>query len=150
MEDDFFRPTTQAVFNFPIKAPDNSIYRNESAIDTLERVKDFIVNWIESGHINGDNKHNVSCTINIKSQEWDIVRDWVWSNKDNCTGISFLPYDGGTYVQAPFEDCTKEKYNELLSYIKDIDLSIVMEESDNTDLKGEAACAGGVCEVKSI
>lgn len=150
MEDDMFRPKSQAVFSFPIKAPNNSIYRTESAVDTLERVKDFNTKWILPAHISGDNTHNTSCTINVKPNEWDIVRDWIWTNKDDCTGISLLPYDGGTYVQAPFEDCDKETYDRLVEYIRLIDLSTVIEEDDNTDLKGESACAGGVCEVTTI
>lgn len=150
MEDDYFRPTIQAVFSFPIAAPKGSIYRTESAIDTLERVKDFMINWVFPGHRNGDNLHNVSCTINIKPEEWDIVRDWIWTNKNDCTGISLLPYDNGSYIQAPFEDISKEKYEELIKYVKNIDLSEIIEEEDYTDLKGEAACAGGVCEIQSI
>ena len=71
----------------------------------------------------------------------------MWDNRKYYNGLSVLPYDGGTYTQAPFEDITKEKYEELLETLKSVDLSKVVELADNTDLKGELACAGGACEV---
>ena len=71
----------------------------------------------------------------------------MWDNRKHYNGLSVLPYDGGTYTQAPFEDITKEKYEELLETLKSVDLSKVVELADNTDLKGELACAGGACEV---
>ena len=75
------------------------------------------------------------------------VGAFVYEHFDEMSGVSFLPYDLGTYVQAPFEDITKEKYEELLTYLTDIDLSEVKEEEDNTDLSGEIACGGGKCEI---
>ena len=72
----------------------------------------------------------------------------MWHNRHSYNGISVLPYDGGTYPQMPFEDITKEKYDELVSLVTSIDLTSVTEDEDNTDLTGEAACAGGQCEVK--
>lgn len=89
----------------------------------------------------------MSCTISLKDDEWEECIDWMWSNRNEYNGISVLPYDGGTYVQAPFEDITEARYYELEAHLKAIDLSEVSEESDNTDLAGEAACAGGVCEL---
>ena len=71
----------------------------------------------------------------------------MWKNRNDYNGISVLPYDGGTYVQAPFEDITKEQYETLLAHLKQVDLTPVVEHEDNTDLAGEAACAGGVCEI---
>jgi ribonucleoside-diphosphate reductase alpha chain len=71
----------------------------------------------------------------------------MWENRDHYNGLSVLPYNGGTYVQAPFEDITEEQYNELMISLHNIDLSNVIELDDNTDLKGEAACAGGACEI---
>ena len=68
--------------------------------------------------------------------------------KNHYNGLSVLPYDGGTYTQAPFEDITEEKYNEMMAVLTDIDLTQVVESHDETDLKGELACAGGACEVK--
>jgi ribonucleoside-diphosphate reductase alpha chain len=72
----------------------------------------------------------------------------MWKNREHYNGLSVLPFDGGTYVQAPFEDCTKEKYEEMLTALTEVDLSKIVETEDNTDLSGELACAGGSCEVK--
>jgi ribonucleoside-diphosphate reductase alpha chain len=71
----------------------------------------------------------------------------MWENKDTYNGISVLPYDGGTYKQTPFEDITEEEYYKLSANLSDIDLSLATEDGDYTDLTGEAACAGGACEV---
>jgi ribonucleoside-diphosphate reductase alpha chain len=72
----------------------------------------------------------------------------MWDNKKFYNGLSVLPYDGGTYIQAPFEDCTEEKYDEMMKSLHNIDLSKVIEFADNTNLMGEVACAGGACEVQ--
>jgi ribonucleoside-diphosphate reductase alpha chain len=74
----------------------------------------------------------------------------MWDNRNSYNGLSVLPYNGGTYQQAPFEDCSKETYEAMVKSLSEIDLTKVVEESDNTDLKGELACAGGTCEVKFI
>ena len=74
----------------------------------------------------------------------------MWDNRDSYNGLSVLPFDGGTYTQAPFEDCSKETYEAMMSYLKAVDLTRVTEEEDNTDLKGEVACSGGSCEVKFV
>ena len=71
----------------------------------------------------------------------------MWENKDHYNGLSVLPYDGGTYTQAPFEDITKEKYEEMMISLESVDLTEIIETEDETDLKGELACAGGACEV---
>jgi ribonucleoside-triphosphate reductase (thioredoxin) len=147
VEDEKFRPTTQAVIEIPQKAPDNAIIRTESPLDLLERVARFDVEWVGGGHRDGQNNNNVSCTISIKEDEWDIVGEWQWRNRNKFNGISVLPYDGGTYVQAPFEDITEEEYRLLEGSLSSIDLTKVVEETDNTDHKQEAACAGGVCEI---
>jgi ribonucleoside-diphosphate reductase alpha chain len=147
IEDDYFRPHDTAIISVPQKAPEGSITRHESALDLLERVKYVHLNWVKKGHRNGQNTNNVSATITIKSDEWEPVGEWMWENKSNYNGLSVLPYDGGTYVQAPFEDCNEETYNELLPSLKLVNLDNVIELEDNTDLKGEAACAGGACEI---
>lgn len=146
VEDDKFSPS-QAVATFPQKAPEGAIYRTESPADLLERVRIFNLEWVRHGHNNGDNTHNVSCTISLKPDEWGLCAQWMWDNRNDYNGISVLPYDGGTYVQAPFEDITKEQFDELVINFNNIDLTQVKEEDDNTDLSGEAACAGGACEV---
>jgi len=147
IEDEFFRPHDTAVITIPQKAPMGSIVRHESVFQMLERVKKVSQEWIKPGHRSGQNTHNVSATVSIKEDEWDLVGDWMWNNRDFYNGLSVLPYNGGTYTQAPFEDCTKEQFETLLSALKDVDLTKVVELQDNTDLRGEAACAGGACEI---
>lgn len=148
IEDEYFRPHDTAVIGIPQKAPEDAIFRTESPIQLLERVKRVHGEWIKPGHRTGNNSHNVSATISIREHEWDAVGEWMWENKEFYNGLSVLPYDGGTYIQAPFEDCTKEKYEELMKTLHEVDLSKVVELEDNTDLSGEVACAGGACEVK--
>jgi ribonucleoside-diphosphate reductase alpha chain len=150
IEDEYFRPHDTAVIGIPQKAPEGSILRNESPIQLLERVKKVQQEWIKPGHRSGSNAHNVSATISIREHEWPAVGEWMWENKEYYNGLSVLPYDGGTYIQAPFEDCTKEKYEELMKALHDVDLSKIVESDDNTDLSGEVACAGGACEVKFV
>ena len=147
VEDEYFRPHDTAVIGIPQKAPEGSILRNESPIQLLERVKKVQQEWIKPGHRSGSNAHNVSATISIREHEWPAVGEWMWENREYYNGLSVLPYDGGTYIQAPFEDCTEEKYEELMETLKDVDLSKIVEIDDNTDLSGEVACAGGACEV---
>lgn len=148
LEDEYFRPHDTAVISVPQKAPKGSILRNESAIDLLERVKKVSKEWIKNGHRSGANAHNVSATISLKDDEWEIVGKWMWENREHYNGLSVLPYDGGTYTQAPFEDCTEDKFNELMKNLHRIDLSKVVEMTDETNLSGELACAGGACEIK--
>jgi len=147
VEDDVFNPNG-AVLSFPQKAPEDAVLRSEKPLELLERVREYNLDWVRHGHISGDNTHNVSCTISIKDEDWADVTDWMWYNRNEYNGISVLPYDGGTYVQAPFEDCTEEEYNALLPYLQAIDLSEVVETVDNTDLTGEIACGAGGCEIK--
>jgi ribonucleoside-triphosphate reductase (thioredoxin) len=131
----------------PMKAPEGAILRTESAIDLLERVKLFSDKWIKPGHNDGINTHNVSATISIKEGEWDAVGNWMWDNKDTYNGLSVLPYHGGTYVQTPFENCTKEEYERRVKTLVDVDLTKVSEIDDNTAFNQESACAGGKCEI---
>jgi ribonucleoside-diphosphate reductase alpha chain len=148
VEDEYFRPHDTAVIGIPQKAPDTAIFRTESPIQLLERVKKVHSEWVKPGHRSGNNSHNVSATISIREHEWKAVGEWMWENKEFYNGLSVLPYDGGTYIQAPFEDCTKEKYDELMKTLNDVDLSKIVEIEDMTDLSGELACAGGACEIK--
>jgi len=147
VEDEYFRPHDTAVITIPQKAPEGSILRHESVFQMLERVKKVSQEWIRNGHRTGQNTHNVSATVSIKDDEWDLVGDWMWKNRKFYNGLSVLPYNGGTYTQAPFEDCTEEEFNRLVITLKDVDLTKVIELQDNTDLRGEAACAGGACEI---
>ena len=147
IEDEYFRPHDTAVISVPQKAPEGSIIRTESAINLLERVKKIQQDWIKPGHRSGSNLHNVSATISIKNDEWDMVGDWMWENREYYAGLSVLPYSDHTYIQAPFEDITEEKYNELVQSLHNIHLDKVIEIDDTTDARGEVACAGGACEI---
>jgi ribonucleoside-triphosphate reductase len=147
VEDDFFKPNIQAVVSVPQKAPKGAIYRTESPMDLLERTKKFNVEWVKAGHRKGANTNNVSATISVKQEEWDSVGEWMWKNKNTFNGLSVLPYDNGSYTQAPFEDITEDKFKEMESHLNNIDLKQIVEMTDETDLKDQAACAGGACEV---
>ena len=147
IEDDYFRPHDTAIISIPQAAPEGSIIRTESPFDLLERVKKVATEWVASGHRNGSNTHNVSATISLKENEWEAAGEWMWINRNSYNGLSVLPYDGGSYTQAPFEDITEKEYEELLKHLVNVDLSQVVELEDNTDLKGELACAGGSCEI---
>ena len=148
IEDDKFRPHDTAIISIPQKAPQGSITRHESALDLLKRVKGVSDTWIKGGHRKGQNTHNVSATVTIKPDEWKGVGEWMWLNRKCYNGLSVLPFSDHSYVQAPFTDCTKEEYNSLSQLMKRIDLDLIIEEQDDTDLQGELACAGGgSCEI---
>ena len=136
-----------AVITIPVKAPDSAKIRTEDVTQFLERVKYFTNSWVKSGHNGGMNTHNVSATVSIKPEDWSKVSLWLWENQDSFNGLSFLPYDTGTYVQAPFEDIDEDEYVRFSKHIKRINLEEVLELEDNTNLQGELACAGGACEI---
>ena len=148
IEDEYFRPHDTAVISAPQRSPEGAITRAESAIEMLERVKKVSTEWVRPGHWKGQNTHNVSATVTIKDDEWAEVGEWMWENRSCYNGLSVLPHSDHTYVQAPFEDCDEETYNEMMKSLATIDLTNVIETQDNTDLQGELACAGGVCEIK--
>ena len=147
VEDEFFKPKSQAVVSIPVEAPKGAILRTESPFALLERVKLFHEDWVGPGHIKGDNTHNISATISVKDDEWDEVGQWMWNNRDSYNGLAVLPFDGGSYVQAPFEEISMQKYHAMAKQMQEVDLTKVKEDGDYTDLKGEIACAGGVCEI---
>ena len=147
VEDDFFKPDLQAVVSVPQKSPKGAIYRTESAKELLERTKKFNLEWVKKGHRKGANTNNVSATISVKPDEWEAVGEWMWENKNTFNGLAVLPYDNGSYTQAPFEDITEEKFLEMESHLNGIDLTKVTETSDETNLQDQAACAGGNCEI---
>ena len=148
IEDEYFRPHDTAVISIPQKAPEGAIMRFESPFQLLDRIKKVHLEWVKPGHRTGNNTHNVSATVSLKDDEWDLAGEWMWENRDHYNGLSVLPYANHTYMQAPFEDCTKEEYDQLFKSLSSVDLSQVIELDDNTDLSGEIACAGGACEVK--
>jgi ribonucleoside-diphosphate reductase alpha chain len=161
-EDDVLRPADTICVRIPVKAPEGSIFRTETAIDTLERVKKFSLEWIKPGHINGDNTHNVSATISIDKNrkymievfsdsyqdEWEVVGEWMWENRDVYNGLSVLPFFGGSYIQAPFSDITKEEYEQRIASLKNVDLTKVIELDDTVDFGQIAACSGGACSLE--
>ena len=147
VEDEYFRPHDTAVIEIPQKAPEGAILRTESPFQLLERVKKVATEWVRPGHRKGSNSHNVSATISLKDTDWELAGEWMWNNRNDYNGLSVLPYNGGTYTQAPFEDITEERYNEMMEYLTSVDLSHIVELQDDTNLSGELACAGGSCEI---
>lgn len=148
IEDDYFKPTIQSIISVPQRAPKGSLLRNNTtALELLERVKKFNIEWVKNGHRKGENTNNVSATISIKEGEWDEVGEWMWKNREFYNGLSVLPYDGGSYVQAPLQTCTKEKFEEMVKHLHALDLTQVIEMDDNTNLMDQQACAGGSCEI---
>jgi len=137
-EPDFHNPNS-LVFSFPIETPSSSIVRDRvSALQQLELVSAFNKSWCE---------HKASVTIYVKEDEWLDVGAWVHKNFDSISGVSFLPYDGGSYRQAPYEEITKDQYDKLAATMPLIDFSEYVEEEDNTTASQELACVGGVCEL---
>ena len=147
VEDDVLRPHDTVCVRIPVKAPEGSIFRTESPLETLERVKKFSIEWIKEGHLIGDNTHNVSATISLKPEEWPVAGEWMWNNREHYNGLSVLPYFGHTYKQAPFEDITEEEYNTRLNALHALDLTKVTELDDTVEFGQVAACAGGACEI---
>ena len=150
VEDDYFRAHDTAVISIPQKAPRGAILRTEKPLDLLERIKKVATEWVKPGHRNGSNTHNVSATVSLKEKDWEPVGEWMWENRESYNGLSVLPHDGGTYVQAPFEDVTKAQYESMIESLNSIDLTRVVEMEDNTDLSGELACSGGSCTVEAL
>jgi len=148
IQDEYFKPHLQSVISIPQSAPEGAITRSETALDQLERVQRFNVEWVKEGHRDGSNTNNVSCTVTIDKHEWEAVGDWMWENRKTYSALSVLPQDLGTYIQAPFETITKERFEELVNHLHAIDLTKVIEMTDNTSLADQAACVGGAnCEI---
>ena len=149
LEDEYFSPETTAVIAIPQKASYGAITRhNETPIQLLERIKDVMIRWVLPGHIIGDNTHNVSATVSVKDDEWIIVRDWIWENREFLTAVSCFPHSDANYKQMPFEDITKEQYEELSKNLHEMDLSNVIEIDPNINhSRDSVACAGGNCNI---
>lgn len=143
LEDEFFKPLKQSVLSVPQKAPEGAVTRGESALDMLDRVSKVWSSWVKGGHRKGANKNNVSATVTIKPEEWAEVGDWMWDHKNEFTALSVLPFSQHSYIQAPYEDITKEEYESMIKSLHAINLDNVIELADNTDLAAEAACGGG-------
>jgi ribonucleoside-triphosphate reductase len=147
IEDEYFRPHDTAVIGVPQKCPEGSITRKETALQLLKRIKKVSSEWVRHGHTRGQNTHNVSATITIKQDEWTDVGDWMWENRKYYNGLSALPHNDHTYKQAPFEDCSPEKYQVLIEALNNFNVKKIVEIEDNTNLTGELACSGGSCEI---
>jgi ribonucleoside-diphosphate reductase alpha chain len=147
--DEFFRPHDTAVLEIPQKAPLLAINRNESIFALLSRIKEFNLKWIRGGHRNGENYNNVSATVSIKPNEWELVGEWMWENRNNYNGLSVIPFieEDHNYTQMPFEEIDEQTYNEMYKKLKEVDILKIKEVEDSTDLSGELACAGGACEI---
>jgi ribonucleoside-diphosphate reductase alpha chain len=148
VEDDQLKSHDTAIITIPQEAPIGSILRTESVLDLLNRISKFNLQWVKEGHAKGDNANNVSATVSIKPEEWDLVGNWMYENRSTYNGISVLPYDNGSYIQAPFENCTKEQFDKLSKSLTEIDLTKIVENDDNTEHSQELACAGDNCEIK--
>ena len=147
VEQDIFSESG-VVISIPQESPKGSITRDmTSALDLLKRVNNYNVNWIKEGHRYGSNTHNCSVTISVKENEWNQLREEMWNTKDSYTGIALLPYDGGSYQQAPFEDIDEFKFKDMEKLVKHIDLTKVKEIEDFTNRGETIACQGNVCEI---
>lgn len=139
------KPDTTTVFSFPQKSPNKAVTRNDmTAIEQLEMWLTYQRHWCE---------HKPSITCTVKPDEWMEVGAFVYKNFDEMSGVSFLPHSDHTYQQAPYQDCTKEEYEELLSKMpKNIDWDKLSdyEKEDNTVAMQSMACTGDVCEVVDI
>ena len=137
---------TTTVFYFPIKGSENGHTReNETALDALNRWELLQDEWCE---------HKPSCTINVREEEWMEVGAWVYEKFDKVSGISFLPYGGGSYKQAPYQELTEGEYEAWIQKnpTPDIDWSGLteFEKEDTTTGSQELACTGNSCEVTDI
>jgi ribonucleoside-diphosphate reductase alpha chain len=134
------RPDSTTVFSFPMKAPEGAITRDDvDAISHLNLWRIYQLHWCE---------HKPSVTISVNENDWPTVGAWVYDNFDICTGVSFLPMDGGTYRQAPYETCSKEEYEALLAKMPtDINWDMLKENDDNVEGAQQLACVAGVCEI---
>lgn len=141
VEDCVVKGDTTDVFSFPVAGPDHAVMRNDrSALEQLEHYLMFQTYWSE---------HNVSITVYVKDHEWMGVGDWVYRHFDKLAGVSFLPHSDHSYKQAPYTECTKEEYEELLSRMPEFDWTALerFEKDDSTVNTKELACTAGVCEI---
>lgn len=134
------KPESTTVFSFPQKVGKGAVLREDlSAIEHLDLWLVFQRHWCE---------HKPSVTISVKENEWPKVGAWTWEHFDEVTGVSYLPYDGGTYRQAPYEEINEAEYHTLLdSMPKGIDWDKFIEGTDNVEGAQQLACTAGACEI---
>lgn len=148
INDEMMKEEDGAVVTVPMEAPEGAIMRDESVFNTLERIKKFNKEWIKPGHREGVNTNNVSATVYVKDHEWVRVINWMWENREYYNGITILPYDNGTYKQAPFEEISKEEFEQMYKMFPlEIDFTQVYEAKNIIKHVQEAACMGGSCEI---
>ena len=144
-EPDVMKPTHTTVFSFPMKTPEDAIFRySMTAIEQMEIWKIYQESWCE---------HKPSVTISVKEHEWMEVGAWVYENFDGISGISFLPFSEHSYRQAPYQDCTREEYEEFLTKMpENVDWNKLseFEKEDYTAGSQELACSSGSCEVVDL
>lgn len=141
VEDCAMKPDTTDIFSFPVEGPNHAVFRNDrSALEQLDHYLMFQKEWSE---------HNVSITVYVKDHEWMGVGDWVYQNFDALAGVSFLPHSDHTYQQAPYTECSKEEYEELLGRMPEFNWEqlALFEQDDATVNTKELACSAGVCEI---
>jgi len=143
VEDDVMNPSHTSVFSFPHKVDNGAVFRTDmTAIDQLELWKTYQEYWCE---------HKPSVTISVKEHEWLEVGAWTYENFNYMSGVSFLPFSEHTYKQAPYQDCTKEEYEVLLTKMpKNVEWNKLSEyeQTDMTIGAQELACAAGFCEIQ--
>jgi ribonucleoside-diphosphate reductase alpha chain len=137
-EDCVYKPTQTTVFSFPQRAPDGLVRDDVTPIAHLELWLTYQRFWCE---------HKPSVTISVAERDWPSVGAWTWDHFDEISGVSYLPYDGGTYRQAPYEECTEEEYNKLKASIPVVDWLQLKENTDNVEGAQMLACSAGVCEI---
>ena len=137
-EDCVYKPTQTTVFSFPIKAPDGITRDEVTPLSHLALWLTYQRHWCE---------HKPSVTISVEEKDWPSVGAWTWENFDEISGVSYLPYDGGTYRQAPYETCTEVEYEALKAKMPTIDWTLLVENTDNVEGAQQLACSAGVCEI---
>lgn len=152
------KPNGDSVIEFVVEAPEGAKLKTDyGAIEFLDMVKSTQVNWVQEGTARTEHSpglsHNVSNTVEVKPEEWDKVCEYLWDNRDCFTGVSFLPSSGDKdYAFAPMERIStpgdEARWNAILENYTPVDYSLMVEEEDTTNLKGEGACIAGACEVK--
>jgi ribonucleoside-diphosphate reductase alpha chain len=133
-----YKPDQTVVFSFPQKAPAGITRADVRPISHLELWLTYQRHWCE---------HKPSVTISVEEKDWPSVGAWTWDHFDEISGVSYLPYDGGTYRQAPYEECTEEEYNELKAKVPQIKWEEFKEVTDNVEGAQQLACSAGVCEI---
>jgi ribonucleoside-diphosphate reductase alpha chain len=137
------------VVSIPMKAVKSISRNSETALQLLERVKYINETWIAESHRSGINKHNVSVTVSYRPEEEQEIKEWMWNNRESYTGISLLPHSDHTYTQAPFEEISKEQYENLYKKLPQVNLTNVkFTVTANDEREAELACVGGSCEFK--